>query len=112
MKLIDPRTTYILTNPANFAWRVLRSFQANQGLLRAGAVAYYALLSVLPLLILTAIALSHVMGWYLGTLSQLGVVYGSLTTAIVVLLSLELAATLLLGAQMIAESEHIKIGAP
>lgn len=61
MKLIDPRTTYILTNPATFAWRVLRSFQANQGLLLAGAVAYYALLSVLPLLILTVIALSQVM---------------------------------------------------
>lgn len=61
MKLIDPRTTYMLTNPATFAWRVLRSFQANQGLLLAGAVAYYALLSVLPLLILTVIALSQVM---------------------------------------------------
>lgn len=61
MKLIDPRTTYILTNPATFAWRVLRSFQANQGLLLAGAVAYYALLSVLPLLILTVIALSQLM---------------------------------------------------
>lgn len=61
MKLIDPRTTYMLTNPAAFAWRVLRSFQANQGLLLAGAVAYYALLSVLPLLILTVIALSQVM---------------------------------------------------
>ena len=38
-------------------------------------------------------------------------VYGSLTTAIVVLLSLELAATLLLfGAQVIAEYERIARG--
>jgi len=41
------------------------------------------------------------------------VVYGSLTTAIIVLLSLEVAATLLLlGAQVIAEYERIEIGAP
>jgi len=55
----------------------------------------------------------HVMGWYFGTLSQVSVVYGSLTTAIVVLLSMEVAATvLLLGAQVIAEYERIEIGAP
>jgi membrane protein len=40
--------------------RTLRGFRANQGLLLAGAVAYYALLSIVPLLILTAIVLSHV----------------------------------------------------
>jgi YihY family inner membrane protein len=50
----------------------------------------------------------HILVWYLRTLSQVSVVYGSLTTAIVVLLSLELAATLLLfGAQVIAEYERI-----
>jgi membrane protein len=39
-------------------------------------------------------------------------VYGSLTTAIIVLLSMEVAATLLLlGAQVIAEYERIEIGA-
>ncbi len=60
MKLIDPRTTYVLKNPLAFALRVLRAFQANQGLLLAGAVAYYALLSIVPLLILMVIVLSHV----------------------------------------------------
>jgi membrane protein len=60
LKLIDPRTTYILTNPAVFSLRVLRAFQANQGLLLAGAVAYYALLSIVPLLILVVIVLSQV----------------------------------------------------
>ena len=46
--------------------------------------------------------------WYFATLSQIGTVYGSLTTAIAVLLSLEVAATLLLlGAQVISEYERI-----
>ena len=50
----------------------------------------------------------HALVWYFATLSQVGVVYGSLTTAIVVLLTLELAATvLLLGAQVISEYERI-----
>ena len=50
----------------------------------------------------------HVLVWYFGTLSQVALVYGSLTTSIVVLLSLEIAATLLLlGAQVIAEYERI-----
>ncbi|HST01315.1 MAG TPA: hypothetical protein VLJ84_06620, partial [Usitatibacter sp.] len=38
----------------------LKGFKQNQGLLLAGAVAYYALLSIVPLLILIVIALSHV----------------------------------------------------
>ena len=50
----------------------------------------------------------HVLVWYFATLSQVNVVYGSLTTAIVVLLSLEIAATLLLlGAQVISEYERV-----
>jgi YihY family inner membrane protein len=50
----------------------------------------------------------HLLLWYFGTLSQIGAVYGSLTTAIAVLLSLEVAAALLLlGAQVIAEYERI-----
>ena len=60
LKLIDPRTTYVLKNPVSFALGVLKAFQANQGLLLAGAVAYYALLSIVPLLILVVIALSQV----------------------------------------------------
>ena len=60
MKLIDPRTTYVLKNPVVFSLAVLKAFQGNQGLLLAGAVAYYALLSIVPLLILMVIALSQV----------------------------------------------------
>jgi len=54
----------------------------------------------------------HILVWYFATLSKVNVVYGSLTTAIVVLLSLEIAATLLLfGAQVIAEFERLERGA-
>jgi membrane protein len=50
----------------------------------------------------------HALLWYFATLSQISAVYGSLTMAIVVLLSFEVAATLLLfGAQVIAEYERI-----
>jgi YihY family inner membrane protein len=49
----------VLQRPGAFALRVLRAFRKNQGLLLAGAVAYYALLSIVPLLILIVIALSH-----------------------------------------------------
>lgn len=50
----------LLKHFGNFAIQTLRAFRANQGVLLAGAVAYYALLSIVPLLILTVIALSHV----------------------------------------------------
>jgi membrane protein len=50
----------VLQHPGAFALRVLRAFRKNQGLLLAGAVAYNALLSIVPMLILFVIALSHV----------------------------------------------------
>ena len=59
MRILDPAALEILRNPGTFVWRTLRAFRANQGLLLAGAVAYYALLSIVPLLILTVIALSR-----------------------------------------------------
>lgn len=39
--------------------QTLANFLANQGFLLAGAIAYYALLSLLPLLILSVVGLSH-----------------------------------------------------
>ena len=59
MWIFSHQAEYVLTNPGKFAWRVLKAFKKNQGLLLAGAVAYYALLSIVPLLILSVIALSH-----------------------------------------------------
>ena len=58
MHVLSPAGAYVLAHPGTFARRVLKGFQSNQGLLLAGAVAYYALLSVVPLLILVVIALS------------------------------------------------------
>lgn len=60
MQIISTRTLHVLRHPAAFTLQVLKAFQANQGLLLAGAVAYYALLSIVPLLILMVIALSQV----------------------------------------------------
>jgi YihY family inner membrane protein len=60
MQTFGQQAAYVLTHPGAFALRVLRGFRANQGLLLAGAVAYYTLLSIVPLLILMLIALSQV----------------------------------------------------
>ncbi len=57
--LVTPEAKHIIAHPAKFALQVIRTFRANQGLLLAGAVAYYTLLSLVPLLILIVIALSH-----------------------------------------------------
>ncbi|RYE69702.1 MAG: ribonuclease R, partial [Oxalobacteraceae bacterium] len=60
MNIVSPQAQYVLTHPGAFALQTLKAFKANQGLLLAGAVAYYALLSIVPLLILIVIALSRV----------------------------------------------------
>lgn len=53
----------------------------------------------------------HLLVWYLTSLSFVNVIYGSLATTVVILLSLEFAAViLLLGAQVIAEYERIGSG--
>ena len=50
----------------------------------------------------------HVLVWYFATLSLVNVVYGSLATAVVLLLTFEVAAVILLfGAQVIAEIERL-----
>ena len=85
-RLIDPTALHVLRHPGRFAWQTLKAFRANQGLLLAGAVAYYALLSIVPLLILTVIVLSHVVGeaQLLGTIGRyLGWLVPGQSTAIV-----------------------------
>jgi membrane protein len=59
MRAFIDHVSGVVKHPAKFALQVFRAFRANQGLLLAGAVAYYALLSIVPLLILIVIALSH-----------------------------------------------------
>ncbi|MEP7280430.1 MAG: YihY/virulence factor BrkB family protein [Rubrivivax sp.] len=56
---LGPQAAIVLKHPGRFALGTLKAFRANQGLLLAGAVAYYAMLSIVPLLILMVIALSH-----------------------------------------------------
>ncbi len=60
MRAFRQPAAQVLNHPGVFAAQVLKGFRANQGLLLAGAVAYYTLLSIVPLLILILIALSHV----------------------------------------------------
>jgi YihY family inner membrane protein len=53
----------------------------------------------------------HVLSWYFNTLSMVNVIYGSLATVVVALLSLEAAGViLLLGAQVVAEYERLSRG--
>jgi YihY family inner membrane protein len=54
------RATKVLQHPGAFALAVIKGFRANQGILLAGAVAYYTLLSLVPVLIIVLIVLSQV----------------------------------------------------
>ncbi|HPT50071.1 MAG TPA: YihY/virulence factor BrkB family protein [Accumulibacter sp.] len=58
MRVFSNPTRSILAHPGAFSRRTLAGFARNQGLLLAAAIAYYALLSVVPLLILSIDALS------------------------------------------------------
>ena len=60
MQVFGRSARKVLRHPGEFCLAVIRQFRANQGLLLAGAVAYYALLSLVPLLILVVLALTHV----------------------------------------------------
>ena len=60
MKLSGQSAKRLFKQPGPFALAVIKQFRANQGLLLAGAVAYYTLLSLVPLLILILLALSHI----------------------------------------------------
>jgi len=63
---------YVFLNRSfDFLVSVMRDFRRNQGLLLAGAIAYYTLLSIVPLSILALIVLSHYIekGLLLHTLS-------------------------------------------
>lgn len=50
---------YVLSHPRRFLIAVIKGFRENQGLLLAGAVAYYTLLSIIPLFALVLIVLSQ-----------------------------------------------------
>ncbi len=54
------RVQFVLDNPWRFVGLVFTGFRANQGLLLAGAVAYYTLLSMVPMLALILVLLSQI----------------------------------------------------
>jgi membrane protein len=59
---MEKKTTRVrlpLKRIGQFSLRVLSGFKRNQGLLLAGAVAYYTLLSIIPMLALILVGLSH-----------------------------------------------------
>ncbi len=60
MPRLIPAWRKVIAQPGRFTLQVLRAFQKNQGLLLSGALAYYILLSVIPLLTLFLLVLSHV----------------------------------------------------
>jgi len=49
----------VVERPLGFLLRVVRGFMRNQGLLLSGAVAYYTLLSIVPLSIIALIVLTQ-----------------------------------------------------
>ena len=59
MKPLTQSARYVIKHPFGFILLTLKGFHRNQGILLAGAIAYYALLSIVPFLILTVMALSN-----------------------------------------------------
>ncbi|MFV2005333.1 MAG: YihY/virulence factor BrkB family protein [Gammaproteobacteria bacterium] len=54
------RTRFVLDNPWQFTKRVANGFRANQGFLLSGAVAYYTLLTIVPMFALILAGLSQI----------------------------------------------------
>lgn len=54
------RARFVLDNPWQFTKRVIVGFSANQGLLLSGAVAYYTLLTIVPMFALILAGLSQI----------------------------------------------------
>jgi membrane protein len=53
------RIDSIVRRSGDFLFKVLQRFRQNQGMLLSGAVAYYTLLSLIPMIALTLVVLSH-----------------------------------------------------
>ena len=57
---LSHRAHFVLDHPWQFTKQVIAGFRANQGFLLAGAVAYYTLLSIVPMFALILVVLSQV----------------------------------------------------
>jgi len=53
------RAHFVLNNPLQFIKQVFNGFRANQGFLLSGAIAYYTLLSIIPMIALILVMLSQ-----------------------------------------------------
>lgn len=60
MTHLSSRAEFVIEQPLRFLLQVIAGFRANQGLLLAGAIAYYTLLSVVPIFALILVGLSQV----------------------------------------------------
>jgi membrane protein len=60
MQISSHRARYVADHPWQFAKQVIVGFRANQGFLLAGAVAYYTLLSIVPMFALILVVLSQI----------------------------------------------------
>ncbi len=60
MPSLPNRIQCVLLDPLDFVGSILSDFRANQGFLLAGAVAYYTLLSIVPMFALILVVLSQV----------------------------------------------------
>ena len=57
---LSSRAHFVLDHPWQFTRQVIAGFRANQGFLLAGAVAYYTLLSIVPMFALILVVLSQI----------------------------------------------------
>ena len=60
MNISSPRALFVLEHPWQFTKQVIAGFRANQGFLLAGAVAYYTLLSIVPMFARILVVLSQI----------------------------------------------------
>lgn len=58
--MVSSRARFVLDNPWLFTIRIIAGFRANQGFLLSGAVAYYTLLSIVPMFALILVGLSQI----------------------------------------------------
>ena len=59
MSVLSRSLQQVFLRPGRFFWRAIKDFRRNQGILLSGAVAYYMLLSIVPLLALVLVGLSQ-----------------------------------------------------
>ena len=57
--MTSPRANYVINNPLQFIKQVAVGFRANQGFLLSGAIAYYTLLSIIPMMAVILVLLSQ-----------------------------------------------------